>query len=325
MRINSRDETLKKNYIQKYQFLISEYEQVKAGNHPQFKYVKDFYASHGTCPQTFLKYYGRYKNGGGDVALLLPQKRGAKYRTRRTPQEVEARVLDHRALGMNRYEICLTLKEKDKIHLSPSTVYKVLKRYGQNKKTVPMVEEKRKIIKEKMGELGHVDCYHLSKDTIHHDSRRYYLVGVIDSCTRLAWVEILTDIKALTVMFGTMRCFNQLNMHYGPLFQEVLTDNGPEFGTRSSKNKDNHPFERMLEEMKIKHRYTRPYRPQTNGKIERFWRTLNEDLIEGTHFESFDHFKDELFQYLVYYNTMRPHQALNGKTPQDYAQMLSTK
>ena len=37
-------------------------------------------------------------------------------------------------------------------------------------------------------------------------------------------------------------------------------------------------MERMLKELGIKHRYTRPYRPQTNGKIERFWRTLNEDL-----------------------------------------------
>ena len=47
-----------------------------------------------------------------------------------------------------------------------------------------------------------------------------------------------------------------------------------------------HPMERMLLELGITHRYTRPYRPQTNGKVERFWRTLNEDLLEGTTFES---------------------------------------
>lgn len=71
--------------------------------------------------------------------------------------------------------------------------------------------------------------------------------------------------------------------------------------------------------MGIKHRYTRPYRPQTNGKVERFWRTLNEDLIEGTYFESLDHFKKELFEYMLYYNKMRPHQAIGGKTPEEFA------
>ena len=71
----------------------------------------------------------------------------------------------------------------------------------------------------------------------------------------------------------------------------------------------------LLLELGIKHRYTRPYRPQTNGKVERFWRTLNDDLIEGVTFDSLQHFKDELQQYLIYYNTHRPHQALNGITP----------
>ena len=53
----------------------------------------------------------------------------------------------------------------------------------------------------------------------------------------------------------------------------------------------------------------------TNGKVERFWRTLNDDLIDGTTFASLAEFRDELEQYLLYYNEVRPHQALEGKTP----------
>lgn len=104
-------------------------------------------------------------------------------------------------------------------------------------------------------------------------------------------------------------------------FAEGLSDNGPEFGPRSSKKKEDHPFERLLRELGIKHRYTQPYRPQTNGKVERFWRTLNEDFIDGTTFDSIDYFKDELFQYILYYNQLRPHQALAGKTPAEIAQL----
>ena len=66
----------------------------------------------------------------------------------------------------------------------------------------------------------------------------------------------------------------------------------------------------MLLELGIKHRYTRPYRPQTNGKVERFWRTLDDDVIEGATFDNLDHFANELFEYLIYYNNHRPHQAL---------------
>ena len=132
----------------------------------------------------------------------------------------------------------------------------------------------------------------------------------MDSCTRLAWVEVVEDLKSLSVMFAALKSINLLNVEYGVRFEAILTDNGPEVAS-----KDGHPFERMLMELGIKHRYTRPYRPQTNGKVERFWRTLNEDLLEETTFESVEELKNELMQYLLYYNTERPHQGLGGKTP----------
>ena len=225
-------------------------------------------------------------------------------------------ILEARERGCNKYEIHSILKAKLRVDVpSFSGIYNVLRRAGKNKLHQKMKEEKRRIIKEKAGELGHIDCHYLSKDLIEGSKQRYYLVCVIDSCTRIAWAEVVEDIKSLTVMFATLRCLNYIASDYDIKFAELLTDNGPEFGPRGSQNKDSHPFERMLKEMEIKHRYTMPYRPQTNGKVERFWRTINEDLIEGTSFASLDEFKQELLQYLLYYNKMRPHQALDGKTP----------
>lgn len=67
----------------------------------------------------------------------------------------------------------------------------------------------------------------------------------------------------------------------------------------------------------IKRRYMQPYRPQTNGKVERFWRTLKEDLIEDTDFDTLQELEHELLKYLVYYNGERPHQGIDGKKPID--------
>lgn len=144
-----------------------------------------------------------------------------------------------------------------------------------------------------------------------------YVISLVDSCSRLAWAEVLTAKKALPVMFKALKIINTLNVTYGISFAEILSDNGAEFAARS--NPAEHPFEAMLQELGIKHRYTRPYRPQTNGKVERFWRTLEDDLVDGASFDSLDHFAAELLDYLVYYNTFRPHQALGGKTPKAFA------
>ena len=315
MRDNRQDDTLKRNYLQKYRFLIAEYEQVKAGKHPDFDLVQDFYKHHDTDRRSFLKYYNRFLQSG-DEKDLLPKKRGPKWKTRCAPANVEAEVEALRKLGMGRYEIVNVLLPKLKDDTpSPSGVYNILKRRGLNRLSPPMKEEKRKIIKEKAGEMAHLDCHHLSKCLISNLNRRHFIVCVIDDCTRIAWAEIVEDIKALTVMFAVLRCFNVLAARYNLRFKEALTDNGPEMGTKASATKDGHPLERLFKEMGITHRYTRPYRPQTNGKVERFWRTLEDDLLRDANYDSIDELKQQLVDYLCYYNHQRPHQGLGGNTP----------
>jgi hypothetical protein len=322
MRANTQDMTLERNYIEKYRFLINEYEQVKQNKHPAHKRAKDFYEANDTCAKSFLKYYNRFKQSGQKMDLL-PQKRGPKYKSRRPSLFIENKVIDLRKKGNNKYEIVNILKPNlHKFTPSASGVYNICKRYQLNRLTPVMQKNHRKIIKERMGQLGHIDCHHLSKSVIHGQSKRLYLVCVMDDHTRLAWAEIVTDITSLTVMFSVLKCFNILHDQYQIKFEEVLTDNGPEFGVKMSKNKEQHPFERMLIELGIKHRYTRPYRPQTNGKVERFWRTLEDDLLRETHFDSLEELKEELLQYLYYYNHERPHQGIEGKKPIDCIKTL---
>lgn len=313
MRINTQDLTLGRNYLQKYQFLIKEYELVKAKRHSKYRFVQDFHKAHDTDRRSFMKYYNRYKQSG-QPSDLLPRKRGPKWKSRRPIPFIERKVTQLRELGNNRYEIVAILKPQLKGYTpSPSGVYNILKRYKLNRLTPKMQTSKREIIKEKAGELGHIDTHYLNKGIIAGTNQRYYLVAVIDSCTRIVWAELIKDIKSLTVMFAVMRCYNIIKSEFNIQFQEVLTDNGPEFGPKTSKQKEGHPFERMLMELGIKHRYIRPYRPQTNGKIERFWRTIEDDLLAETNFDSEQELQEELLQYLYYYNHERPHQGINGK------------
>ena len=144
MRNNSNDRTLERNHIQKYRFLIREYEQVKAKRHYQFRFLQDFYTYHGTNRQTFAKYYNRYRQSGSNDALL-PRKRGPRWKSRRTIPFIEEKVLELRRKGINRYEIYAILKPVLKSHTpAPSTIYAITKRHGLNRLTKPMRQSKRR-------------------------------------------------------------------------------------------------------------------------------------------------------------------------------------
>ncbi len=300
---------------------IEEYIAIKEKRSKQFKTVQEFCEYHKFSHQNFMKIYHRYQANPCPESLL-PQKRGPKYQTRRTDVEVEKMIIELRKLGNNRYNIKQILKKKY-ANLAPSetTIYNICKRNNLNRLSKTEKEEKRKIIMSRIGELAHIDLHQIPKGiTIAEPNKTYYLLGVIDDYTRLCWLEVLDDKTALTVMFATLKAFNMLRMRYGFEIDSVMTDNGAEFGSgRFAKNKDTHPFERLLTEMEMKHIYTKPYTPKTNGKIERFWKTLEEEFLEDSLFEDEEDLKNEILGFIAYYNEHRAHSSLNGLTPLEFA------
>ena len=85
---------------------------------------------------------------------------------------------------------------------APSTIYAISRRHGLNRMTKPMQQSKRRIIKLAPGSWA--ICHYLSKDLIVGAKRRYYL-SVVDACTRLAWTEVVDDLKSLSVMFAALK------------------------------------------------------------------------------------------------------------------------
>ena len=215
MPITTNDMTVERKYLDTYRFMIREYEQIKNKEHPAYTYAEELYKAWGTNRKSFLKYYNRFKQGGGSEQYLLPRKRGPKYKTRRPLKFIENKVIELRQKGASKYEIVSILKPSlHKFTPSSSGVYNICKRYGLNRLSPPMKQNKRKIIKERMGQLGHIDCHHLGKSIVTGQSRRLYLVCLLDDHSRLAWSEVTEDVTSLTVMFATLKCINILNDQY---------------------------------------------------------------------------------------------------------------
>jgi len=133
-----------------------------------------------------------------------------------------------------------------------------------------------------------------------------YVHIAIDDCTRLAYAEVLGDEKAATVVTFLRRAVAFFASH-GMSIEQLLTDNGP--GYRSLV----HAI--ACRALGIRHLRTRPYRPQTNGKAERFIRTLLGGWAYGAIYRSSAERTAALDGWLWRYNHQRKHSALGHKPP----------
>ena len=310
-----QDAVMQRRHINTMLRSFEEYELIKAQKHGKYSRVTDFFAVKGICKQNFHKYYRRFLNSKRDINSLIPHRSGRKFRDaiNYAPEVIE-QIKEIRSKGYNRHDLCDIIKKERAIEISPSSMYRLMKKLGINRINLRIKEEKRKIVKEYSGELGHIDIHYVAKGTVKETgAKKLYILGLIDDHSRVCWLEVVESIKSLDVMFASMDIMMQLKSRYGIQFKEIMSDNGSEFSSKN--NVDNHPFEKLLKFYAIKHRYIQPFRPQTNGKIERFWRSLEEELLDGEEFETLDEFKQYLLGYVIYYNEHRKHQGIGNKTP----------
>jgi transposase InsO family protein len=129
---------------------------------------------------------------------------------------------------------------------------------------------------------------------------------VIDDHSRMAYAEICTDEKAATAVAVLHRAVEWFADH-GVTIQRVLSDNGSAY--RSYAWRD------ACTELRITPKRTRPYRPQTNGKIERFHRTLADGWAYARLYQSTEERNTELAGWLHFYNHHRAHSSIGGKPP----------
>ena len=203
--------------------------------------------------------------------------------------------------------------------LSRATVSLILLRLKLNRQRdldppVPVLRYEHKA----PGDLLHLDIKKLGRFSaeghrIHGDmSRRTrglgweYVHVAIDDHSRIGYSAIFPNEKAISVMrflLEALRYYARLGMR----FKAVLTDNGPAYRSRA--------FNRLCRRVGIKHRYTRPYTPRTNGKAERFIQTMLREWAYARAYSNSQERALALPQWIQLYNWHRPHGSLRLASP----------
>jgi len=233
----------------------------------------------------------------------------------RTPEKVEIAIERLRRLRKTSSAIAAQLG------MAVSTVCAVLARLGLNKLSkLEPPEPPNRYARRHAGELIHVDIKTLGRFTRpgkralgQGPGRRSRGAGweavhvAVDDATRLAYVEVLPDQTAPTAVGFLRRAITWFAEH-GITVREVMTDNGSAYVSFDWARACTHEFH-------VTHIRTRPYRPRTNGKAERFIQTLLREWAYGRLWQSSTARRRGLASWLRYYNTKRPHGSLGHKPP----------
>lgn len=269
-------------------------------------------AACGASRATGYRLWRRYREGGWSA--LVDRAPVPKRQPRRLSRELEQRILAARELAK-----AGPLIVAGQLGLPPSTVWKVLRRYGVSRLQLPAREPVRRYERARPGELLHVDIKKLGRfwtlgkrvlgseaGSRNRHAGWQYLHLAIDDHSRLAYCELLTSESPADCVAFLRRAVSWY-ADRGVTIERVLSDNGN--GYRSFAWRD------ACHELNIQRRYTRPRRPQTNGKAEALVKTLLREWAYRFAYPTSAHRARALPGYLRWYNQHRPHSSLGGRPP----------
>jgi transposase InsO family protein len=272
--------------------------------------VADAATAAGVTIRTAYKWLARHRQGG-ETALADRSSRPHR-QPRRTPASVVAAIIAARHARLTAWAIAV------KLQVPRSTVAAILARLGLNQlaalePAAPVTRYER----ARPGELVHLDIKPLGRilrigHRIHPTRRSSvgagweYVHVAVDDHSRAAYVEVLPDQTGATTA-GFLRRTLQWFARRGVVVQRVLTDNGSGYISRR--------FHQTAARASVRLLRTRPYRPQTNGKAERFIQTLIRRWAYAVPYVSSWRRTQALRPWLRHYNLERPHAALGYQPP----------
>jgi transposase InsO family protein len=285
----------------------------------------------GVSVRCARKWVGRYRAGDRE---LLDRSSAPRRVANRTDPERVAVIVRLRRLRMTAAEIAETLA------MPLSTVSGILTRIGLGRLGRLGLEPAVRYERSRPGELVHVDVKKLGRivdgaGKRWSDGQRQHYTGsytdaagvrrgkagweyvhiAVDDHSRLAYAEVLPDEKAKTAVAFLRRAV-RFYRRYGIPVERVITDNGSAYVSIA------HAI--ACRRLKIRHLRTRPYRPQTNGKAERFIRTMLAGWAYGAIYGSSRERTAALDGWLWHYNHRRRHSALGHQPPISRTNLLGS-
>jgi len=272
--------------------------------------------------RTARKWVDRYREQG--EAGLADRSSAPQSQPGATPEDRIEAIAALRRVRLTGAEIAEALS------MARSTVQGILTRIGLGKLSrLEPPEPPNRYERRRAGELLHIDVKKLGR--IGHRGAGHRATGrrgkgqrsrgagwefvhvCVDDATRLAHVEVLSDERATSCVAFLRRAL-AFYRAYGIEVERVMTDNGPGYLSVV------HAL--ACKGLGIKHLRTRPYRPRTNGKAERFIRTMLGGWAYGAIYGSSDERTAALSGWLDHYNYRRPHGSLGHKAPMDRLRAL---
>ena len=269
-------------------------------------------AAFSVSPATAHRWWHRWLDGGRQAGALLDR----SSRPRRSPRllavEQQERICDcRRQTGWGPRLVA------GATGFAHSTVWKVLRRNGLSRRAAAVKEAANSYEWPCPGDLLHMDTSryarfrqpghrvtgdrsHTSGGWMRPETRVGYdfAHAVVDDHSRLAYVELHADEKATTVTAFVERALAFFAQH-GIVARRLMTDNGYSYVK-------NRTLRELLTSRGIRHLTTKPYRPRTNGKVERFHQTMAREWAYGLAYRSHNHRNAALPHWLDHYNTRRP-------------------
>jgi transposase InsO family protein len=287
--------------------------------------LREAAACFNVSPATAHRWWHRWLAAGEEARRTLSCLLDRSSRPRRSPRQLPAELAER---------ICACRRETGwgprlvagRTGFAHQTVWKVLRRAGISRPDRPAREPANRYEWPCPGDLLHMDTSRYARfarpghKVTGDRSRRSrdwmspgtrvgydYAHAVVDDHSRLAYVELHDDEKAATVTGFFERALIFFTEH-GIASRRLMTDNAFSYTNNNS-------LRELLAAHGIRHLTTQPYRPRTNGKVERFHQTMGREWAYGLAYRSHRHRAQALPHWLNHYNTTRPHSSLGCQAP----------
>jgi transposase InsO family protein len=271
------------------------------GLHQQGESLSALSRDHHVPREVLSRWWRDYQRGG--LAALQPRSR----RPHTSPGQLSPGMV-RRALRLRDQRRSAVWIARE-LELGHGTVQRLLEQHQVNRLPRPVRPKPRRYEKQRPGELLHLDLKYLPAL---RNARNDFEFAAVDDFSREAVVSITTDQTSLAAATFLEHVLATLPYRV----EAVLTDNALAFTMRHAHFRDRLTrFQQVCAAHDIRHYLLRPYAPQSNGKVERFFRTIDDECLHVRPLFTFAARSRAVADFVWYYNHQRPHLSLAGMTP----------